>query len=245
MTTRTILTTVFTAICVAAPAAAQDSAWGDNGFMSVNGLYDVSSRSYQTTTDLEINQEATRLTATHEFTPRPVYDFSAGGRVKGNLGFGFAFTIGLPDETARITGGIPHPFFFSQPRALDGTARLNGEDLAIHLAAMWLIPVTDRFQLTVFGGPTWFQLKQQAIASVVADDEYPYDTVTLNSVSSEERKGSRVGFNVGGDASYFFSRYLGVHGLARFSRGHVSLGSNDNRIQVGGLQIGGGLRIRY
>ncbi len=245
MTKHTILATLL-AFGVTAPAVAQDSAWGTNGYVSFNGLYDVSSRSYQTAKDLEINQETTRVTATHEFKPRPVYDFSSGGRVKGNLGFGLAFTIGLPDKTARITGAIPHPFFFDQPRALDGTARLRGEDLAVHFAAMWLIPVTDRFQLAVFGGPTWFRLKQHTVASVAIDDEYPYDTVTLASVTSEERKGSRVGFNVGGDASYYFSRYLGVHGLVRFSRGHVSLGSGDEeRIEVGGVQAGGGLRIRF
>lgn len=246
MTMRTILAAVLTALSVAAPAAAQDSAWGDNGYISFNGLYDVSSRRYQTAADIEINQETTRLTATHEFTPRPVYDFSAGGRVKGNLGFGFGFTIGMPDETARITGGIPHPFFFDQPRPLDGTARLRGEDLAVHLDALWLIPATDRLQFTIFGGPTWFRLKQHTIASVVVEDEYPYDSVTLDSVGSNERKGSRVGFNVGGDASYFFSRYLGIHGLVRFSRGQISLGSGDeDRIQVGGVQAGGGLRIRF
>jgi hypothetical protein len=244
--TRTILTTILAAtIAGASPARAQDTAWGDNGYVSFNALYDITTRRYQTAADLEFNLEPARLTTRHEVRPRLVYDFTAGGRVKGPLGFGFALTFGEGREDARITGEIPHPFFFNQGRALEGTTPLDRQDLAIHLDGLWLLPVTEAFQMAVFGGPTWFSVTQQTIETVDVDEAYPFDAVTLAAVTTTQRKGSRFGFNAGADASVFFSRYVGVQALFRYSKGTVSLGSNVGSIDVGGVQAGAGLRIRF
>lgn len=243
---RTILGIILAAtVFGASPALAQNTAWGDNGYISFNGLFAADSKASATTTDLEINQESTQLTTTLKQQPQFAYDFTTGGRVAGNLGVGFAFTWGKDTSDAQVTGDVPHPFFFNQPRALAGTTPIAREDLAIHIAGMWLLPITEDFQMAVFGGPTWFQITQQALTSVDVDDEYPFDAVTLGSVTTERRKGSRWGYNAGIDASYFFTQYLGIHGLLRYSRATIGLGSSAGSIEAGGVQGGGGLRIRY
>jgi Outer membrane protein beta-barrel domain len=246
ITYRTVLATLLaTLIGAALPAAAQETAWGDNGYVSFNGLYDASSKSYQTTTEQTINLESTLLTTRHERRPMLVYDLMAGGRVKGNLGFGFAVTYARVSADAEVTGPIPHPFFFDRPRTLSGAVSLDREDLAVHLDAMWLLPVSEAFQIALFGGPTWFQLKQDTIASIEIDDAYPFDAASLGSFTSATTKGSRFGFNAGVDASYFFSQKLGVHALVRYSDGTVDLGNAAASIEVGGVQAGAGIRIRY
>lgn len=117
----------------------------------------------------------------------------------------------------------------------------------VHVQAMWLLPITDTVQLTVFGGPTWFQVKQQTIESLVIDDVFPFDTVSLVSTERERATVSAWGVNGGFDVSYFFSKNVGVQGLVRYSRGTATIGATgvDSDVTVGGLHAGAGLRIRY
>ncbi len=245
---RTLIATIAIAIILASgPLSGQSTAWGDNGYVSVNGMYEAGTTRYATTTLQDINQETTRITASHEVGPRPAFDFAAGGRLKGSFGVGFSLTYLEGTEDARVTGAIPHPFYFNQPRPLDAATPLERDDLAVHLHAMWLLPLTRRVQMTVFGGPTWFRVNQSRIASLSVDDRYPFDTVGLGVVTRGTQQASHVGFNAGFDTSYFFTRSLGVQGTVRYARGTVTLGPSDRpaTLDVGGLQTGGGLRIRF
>jgi len=242
---RTVLVAALTLLAFSAgPAAAQSTAWGTSGYISFNVLVDANSTTYDTVTDLEINAEQTQVTATHDFGLQPVFDISAGGRIKGNLGIGFAFSYANRSEDAHVTGAIPHPFYFAQPRTLDGTTPLDREDIAVHIQAMYLLQISRPFQIAVFGGPTWFRVNQDTIKTITFDEKYPYDTVTLDKVSIETLEASRWGYNAGVDASYFFSRQIGVQGLARYAVATMTLGSAPPQ-DIGGLQVGVGLRIRY
>jgi len=228
----------------AGPAAAQSTAWGRNGYVSFNALVDVDSASYDTVTNLEINGETTQVTATHDLGLQPVFDVSAGGRIKGNLGLGFAFSYAKRSEDAKVTGEIPHPFYFGQPRTLEGTTPLDREDIAVHIQGMYLLQVSRPFQISVFGGGTWFRVNQETTKTITFKEGYPYDSVTIDNVTREKLEASRWGYNVGLDASYFFSRQIGVQGIARYSVATITLGSAPPQ-DIGGLQVGAGLRIRY
>ena len=245
---RTILALVCTAVALTAdPAAAQSSAWGNNGYVSFNGLYDVSTQRYDVTTTEDVNQETQRITTTQTVGKRPVYDVTLGGRLRGRLGMGYGFSYAKSRESATVSGSLPHPFYFDQPRTLDGATSLERSDFDVHIHMMWLVPLTDTFQVTLFGGPSWFNTSQQAVKSVAVSETYPYDTVALESVTLERKKGSTLGFNGGFDASYFFSEKLGVHALVRYSQGSVTFSSAAGRssVDVGGLQTGAGLRVRF
>jgi hypothetical protein len=124
---------------------------------------------------------------------------------------------------------------------------LRRDDLAIHLDGMLLLPISEPFQVSVFGGATWFQVKQDVIQEITLEENFPFDEVSLGEVTLEEQKGSGWGYNVGVDASYFFTQYVGVQGMARFSKGTVTLGPEDNEssVKAGGLQVGAGLRVRF
>lgn len=230
-----------------APALAQSSAWGDNGYLSFNGLYDTTSRRNDLQSRQEINLETATVTASPETGGKPLYDFTAGGRIKGNLGFGFGVTFGTKKEDAPVTASVPHPFYFNQPRTLSGTTALERSDLMVHLAALWLIPASERVQIALFGGPTWFQVKQETIKNLQLREAFPFDSVSLTGVDRERRTASRWGYHAGFDVSYFFSRYVGVQGLVRYSSGRLTVSGTgvDSELEVGGLHAGAGLRIRY
>jgi Outer membrane protein beta-barrel domain len=232
----------------AVTSAQTTSAWGTNGYISFNGLYQAGADSYDINSLQDVDHEAAHITATQELGKHVLAgDITAGGRIRGNLGIGFGFTFSRDTHDATVTGTVPHPFYFDQPRQLNDSTGLRREDLAIHMSGMWLLPITESFQMSVFGGPTWFQVKHQAIQTTTFEESYPFDDVALDQVTLEERKGTRWGYNVGADASYFFSEYLGVQGLARYSKATISIGPDDNKssVEAGGLQVGGGLRVRF
>ena len=207
----------------AASAQTLATAWGNNGYFSFNGLYDLSTQENTVSTSQGINAETATIPATTETGKRPLYDVTAGGRIRGNLGFGFGVTFGTGKEDARVGGDIPHPFYFNQPRTLTGTTSLERTDLMLHLSGMYLIPASQRVQITVFGGPTWFQLKQQVIQSVTLTESFPFDTVALASVALDRKTVSRWGYHGGFDLSYFFSRNVGVQGMVRYSKGTATM----------------------
>lgn len=221
--------------------------WGANGYVSLNGFYDTESRRSDLVTRPEINLETATITASPETGRKPLYDFTAGGRVRGNLGFGFGVTFGTKTEEAPVRGSIPHPFYFNQPRTLDDRTTLERSDVMVHLAALWLIPVNDRFAVTAFGGPTWFQVKQETIRSLTLREAFPFDSVAIESVNRERLTRSHWGYHAGFDVSYYFSRYLGVQGLVRYSNGTVTIATTgaESELKVGGLHAGAGLRVRY
>jgi hypothetical protein len=240
----------FGAIMVAAStASAQSTAWGDNGYVSFAGMYQTTTTAFGDVVDLTINQESSTVQTDQAVDKGPAYDVSAGGRLVGNFGVGFGFTYFRRNAGATVTGGIPHPFYFGQPRTLSGSATgLRHEERAVHVDAMWLLPLSESFQVAVFGGPSYFQVRQAMVSEVQFADSYPFDSVTFSSVKTTEQKASRLGYNGGVDVSYFFSRYIGVGGLVRYSRGEVRLPSPDGgktTVEAGGLQSGAGIRFRF
>jgi hypothetical protein len=66
-------------------------------------------------------------------------------------------------------------------------------------------------------------------------------------VSSQ--KESTVGFNLGVDGRYMFTRNIGAGAMLRFTHAGVSLtsptGGDDIKVDAGGFEIAAGLRFRF
>ena len=75
--------------------------------------------------------------------------------------------------------------------------------------------------------------------------DYPYDTATLGRATTREYNGSTVRFKVGADIAVYFSKWVGVGGLIRFSRADLDLSDGSTTVTVGGLHTAGGLRLRF
>ncbi len=237
---------VLLTLVVAPLAEAQTTAWGTNGYISFNGMYETRTSTIETITTPTIYQEPAVLRTTSELPRGPLFDLTVGGRIRGRLGIGFGFAYYERNAEGRVTGDVPHPLYFNQPRQLDATLPLDHQNLAIHMHAMWLLPLSKSFQMAVFGGPTYFQIKQQSISDAKLQDDYPFDTVGLAEGAAALTKSTRWGLNAGLDASHFFSQYVGVGGMVRYSRSKLNLGGADAATsEVGGLQVGGGVRFRY
>ena len=180
--------------------------------------------------------------------PGLVYDGSGGVRIWRNLGLGVGVSSYTLDVSSYVSARAPHPLFFDRGRSISGAIPLARDERAVHLQALAILPVAGSLTLTLFGGPTLFRVEQDLVTDVQFTHAYSYDAATFSDAVSTSRSNTKVGFNVGADVAYYFSDHVGIGWLTRYSAATVGLPSTGGGIvsvQVGGLHIAGGLRVRF
>ncbi len=230
-------------------ATAQTSAPVPKGYVSVGGGYQATSRTFDDAATRRVNAEDGQFRARYEVKGGPLLDVAGGVTVWQRLAVGVGVTRFSRDTVAAASGSIPHPFFFNRPRAIDGEITgLSREELAVHVQARALLPAGARVLVAVFGGPSFFQVKQGVVTDIGYVESYPYDTASLGSATTTTPSKSAVGFNVGADVGFFFTRQIGVGVAATFTGASVDvpgLAGGTRQVKAGGAQVGGGLRIRF
>ena len=106
----------------------------------------------------------------------------------------------------------------------------------------------SRLQVMVFGGPSFFQIKQGIVTDVTYIDAYPYDEAQFAAATTTNASASKVGFNAGTDLAFFFTSTVGLGATVQFSGTTVALpaaGGASQDVKVGGVTVGGGLRLRF
>jgi len=219
-------------------------------YISVNGGYQINAASSVSASATAAENAETRLTnATYTLKNGLSFDVAGGALVWRQLGVGVGVTRFSQTTSATVNVSSPHPFFFSMPRTTSGEVPgLTREELAFHIQVRGVFPVNDRLQVTVFGGPSFFQVKRAVINTVNLVETYPYDDVSWNGVNQLSASQSTMGFNGGVDVAVFFTDNIGVGGAFQFSRAMVDLpvlGGITQSVQAGGLQAGFGLRLRF
>ena len=210
--------------------------------ISVNAGYQAADDAFSQEKTFPLYQETARFTSSYEVQAGPTIDAGGAVRFWKGLGAGVAFTSFKDDRDITIEGTLPHPFFFDRQRAVSGTAPGNREETAVHVNAAFFVPVSPKFHVLIFGGPSFFSVKQTVVTDIRYSESYPFDSATFTSAVVSEEKESKVGFNVGADVSFYFSKYFGVGGIFRFARASVPFSVGD--LDVGGAEVGGGVRIR-
>jgi hypothetical protein len=78
---------------------------------------------------------------------------------------------------------------------------------------------------------------------------YPYDSATFSRGITTKVDESTIGFNVGTDIGYFFTRQIGVGASVQWAATTIdapaSSGTGTFDIKAGGFEVGAGLRLRF
>jgi hypothetical protein len=197
----------------------------------------------------EIYGEAATITVDHEVGALPIIDVMAGFRVSGSLGIGVGFSRLGDSDSPAVSALVPHPFAFDQPRAATATADdLAHSETAVHIALLWMSPITEDFELTTMVGPSFYTVKQDVVGGLGLSEGAGFSTVTINSVTTSSESESGVGFIAGLDGTYLVTPTIGVGVFARFSRASVDIpvaGGGTMETTAGGFQVGAGLRFRF
>ena len=219
------------------------------GFVTLNGGYQATSTDFTDNIVFTKFVEEGDLDADYGLGGGPLLDMGGGVRLWRNLAVGVAVSAFGKDDDAGVTARVPHPFFFDRDRQISGSqAGMRREETAVHVQAIWIVPVNGALEVSVFGGPTFFDITQDLVTGVLFTQAYPFDTATFTGTTTGRQSASKVGFNVGADVSVYFFGHIGVGWLARFSRATIDLPSQDGgtvAVETGGFQTGGGLRLRF
>lgn len=216
-------------------------------FLAANAIFQPGSSSISEQIEFQEFVEEGTIESSYEAGDAIGFDGSIGARVWRNVGVGVAVSTYAPDEGGSVIARIPHPLYFNQHREVSGDAGLSRKETAIHASLLYIVPVGERFQVIVGAGPTYFQAEQSFVNDVLYSQTYPFDTVTLNSVDTDDESASGIGFNASLDVSWRFSRSFGVGALVRYAQATLPFtpGEREVDVEVGGVQAGLGFRVMF
>ena len=223
--------------------------WTDLGFVNINGIYQVGDRSFTETLTSTVYNETATYDVRHDISGGAAFDVSGGVKVWRNLAAGFGLSIFNTSSTVALTGSVPHPVFVDRPRSVTHQeGGLDHRQLGYHFQATWVMPVTDKIDIAVFGGPSIFNVSQALVTDVeIVEVGAPFDTARVNRVVTSQSSKNGFGGNVGVDLTYLFTARVGAGLLLRWVGASVDLpasGGNQS-VEAGGFHIGGGARIRF
>lgn len=217
-------------------------------FVSIDAGAYASAREFEETVTFRENAEDGRIETAYGVSSAPVLSIAGGAVVWRNLGVAVGVTRFSKALDVPVTAAVPHPFFFNQPRSIEGVAEsVTREELAVHVQARMVVPVARNWQVMVFGGPSFFSVTHGLVNDVEFTESYPYDEATFGRAVVADVKESKVGVNLGGDVAYYFTRSVGVGGTVMFSGTQIDLPSAGRTVEVkvGGPSAGAGIRFRF
>ena len=256
MKQRTLRAALMTAVLVGVslPASAQPTPWEDRVFVNLSFGVDTGTTEIAqsgTLPDLIYGEPATFQTDA-EFGSFAIFDFAVGARIYRNVGVAIAYHTGGTTGDGTISGTVPHPQFFDRPRsftqAFDDAER---DEHATHLQIGWMVPVNDKLDVFIYGGPSFYQVTQEMVTNISFTEQGPpYTNVTVLA-NVQRQKENATGYNFGVDGTYFAYTAdqwrLGVGGFLRFTgaTAKFNVGGTTFETDAGGVQFGFGARLRF
>jgi hypothetical protein len=232
-----------------ANAQAQTIPWEDRGYLSVNFGIQPQSREFTEISAPEIYGDPATITVPHTIGSGAFPDFAVGYRLWENLGVHVGYSYFSKSESPTLVAQIPHPAFGGQNRtATTSAGDLSHSESAFHTHLLWMIPLAEKFEAAILVGPSFYSIKQDFIETVAPVETPPYNTVAIGSVTPIEQSESAVAFTAGVDGTYLVTPTFGVGAFFRYSGASVDMpltGGGTITVEAGGIQIGGGLRVRF
>ena len=250
-TVRTLLVCALVA-GFAQSASAQTKGWEDRAYINVGFGVESGSSTMTDSTTFTKYEEQGKLTSTSSFTSGGLFDVAVGVRVWKNLSVGVGYHQEANSQDGTLTGTVPHPIFFNQPRTFTQTVpELQRKESAEHLMIGWTQVINSKMDVMVYAGPSFWRLEQEAVIKVdIAEKGSPFSELVIDP-TIENRKKSVTGYNVGADFAYLFwqndSVRLGGGVFVRYTTADttVPMLASDQPTKVGGVEFGFGGRIRF
>ena len=251
-------------VCVPGPAQAQEQEsnpsrveFGQTLFKGrfsayVNGLSQQSgARKFSDQLSYRAYGEEAKFAISHVAAASPIVDFGGSLRLWRSLMAGGGYSESNTSDVTAVTGSVPHPINrddprFIDPRSLQSVHRLQ----AAHVFGGWRFPASEKLDIAAFGGATFFSLTQGVITNITAVEAGgpPFSAVKIDQLQRGQYRRNTVGVHVGVDMTYMATRFVGVGFVARYTNGVVAFPAATTgtlSLNVGGLEIGGGIRVRF
>lgn len=233
---------VFLFFASAGQASAQMT-WTDRGFVNASIGQQWMDQRLVSGASFEIYEETANWEAVTDVDDSIIFDVTAGYRVWRNLALAAGYSRTTDTHDVALAAVIPDTLRFDSPH--HETQELTGydrEESAFHLSAVWMVPVTDKIDIALMGGPSFFSVKQAYLSALtVTPGGTTIGTTTDGSISE-----SATGYHVAVDGTYRILRNVGVGAMARWAKATVDTpGLVGGSADAGGFQGLVGVRFRF
>lgn len=217
--------------------------------LSLNGVFVPTSIDYSGTRTFQAFAEEGRIDSAYDAGTGPGFEAGLVWNFHKSLGVGVAGGVVSRDTGADYDARVPHPLYLSRDRTAEGN--IGGLDFQEQQAHLDLVYTgrSGSLDFTLFAGPTYFNVSSDLLGEPDYSQEYPYDTISVTNVPALSFDDTGFGFNVGAGVAYRFSKSVGFGVQGRFSRASIELvpesGQETVKLDAGGLQVAGGLRIFF
>lgn len=238
-----LTSTLFLVAGLATQASAQTLQSTDRAFAGLSFGGQTKARTYTSSGSLPLYEETATFESTVGIGASGLIDLSGGVRVWNNVAVGAGFSRYSDTSNALFNASIPDPILFDTPRAASTTVEgLKHTESQFHVSVHWLQPVTDKIDVSVYAGPTFFSVKQDLPTGFTVVT----GTATLATVTQTQVSETAIGLHFGVDARYLILQNAGVGLFLRYASGKVDTDAVDaGKLEVGGFQYGVGARIRF
>ena len=242
------------ALCILAgapvPAEAQMLSWQDRGYVNFNAVLQTGPGDTAVSGSFELYDETGTFQGPWHLSGGPTLDLSGGVRVWRNLAVGIGFSHLSDSSPVALTALIPDPLFTDQPvERTIGVGDLEHSQTGIHISGVWFWPVTDKIDVAISAGPSFFRVSADTITGI---DVEP-NTTNPTGVQRTTEKDTAVGGHFGVDVTYLLwpkvaslpgAPSIGAGVLLRYAGASADFPSLDS-LDVGGFQAGIGVRVRF
>jgi len=169
-----------------------------------------------------------------------VVDGNVRRNMWGNLGVGVGVWLEHDKGTAAAVAQIPDPLFVGHFTTVSATVNdLAQNVVGINLQVFWMHAIGDRNELVVSLGPSIVHTSQD-VGTITVGSNSSIGTPGVASQSATSAKAGNVGIELNRSLN---DKYQG--GLfVRYAGGEVDLPAVQ-KLKVGGVQVGGAIRIRF
>jgi hypothetical protein len=245
-------------LLVATPAFAQTDP--DKLWIEVNiGAAIARDAGYTAAVSFPLRNETAQSSVAYDRPTGGLFDVGVGYMLHRRIGVGISIVGTGHVAPATLTSRIPHPVLPNQPATDVAT---TDRDLAwsegtVNLQALIrLTPVESRVFVRAFGGPTRFIVSQQAVSNISYAESLNTTTgaytIAVDGVTYQDAEAEGWGFHLGADAGYFFNNHVGVGAVVKFNTATITFddpvlatASPTVDLKAGGVQVGGGLRLKF
>ncbi len=246
---RSLLLGACATLLVGGAASAQSPQWSDRAFLNVNLGMQLTANPFVEHIAPIIYSEPASIRAPNAVAGGlTTLDLAGGIRVWKSVGVGAAYTKQGMTENVDVAALVPNPVFFSQSRAASAVTPLRRAETAVHIQALYVVPITPRIDVVLSGGPSLIDFSQDFVSGIeVTEGAAPYTSVAIGNVGKVTRTERLLGVNVGADVTYFLTTLAGAGCAIRYTSGTVTTQQGDGStidLSRGGFQVAFGARIR-
>jgi hypothetical protein len=236
----TLLVTMLAIWALGAGSARAQDEIVPKGFINIDAGAQPQRQTITATNSFPLYDETTTITVSQRIRNGGVFDVSGGVRIGYNLTAGAGYSAFGRAGTGVVSASIPSPRAFDSPLLVTrDAANLDHSERAIHGRITWFVPMTDKIDVSVSGGPSFIHVAQGLATGV---DVAP-GTQSI-SLGTATQSGNTFGINAGIDGNMMFVPGFGAGVWIRYSYGKLDL-PDVKGLRVGGIQGGIGFRARF